>query len=233
MSNYTPIVSYGPKDSLSHGDPNKALKGVQIDAELNAISTAIATKVDSPLANITVTGAAVTYAITALGSGTSGQSYGTFIKAGTTSGDVALSVVGAGGGTPYLSVRGDGHLLAAGVDFTLSTGGFSATFSGAASGAVNLSYYKIGPVVTLYTNTSQQYSSGGGGTLTMTALPVAIRPTITVQGTACVGVAGGSVAGVYALTSGGVMNFNSSSGGALPASNLGVSPGTVCTYILQ
>lgn len=47
MSNYTQIVSYGPKDSLSHGDPNKAIKGAQIDAELQAIATAISSKQDT------------------------------------------------------------------------------------------------------------------------------------------------------------------------------------------
>lgn len=54
MSNYTPIVSYGPKDSLSHGDPNKLIKGVQLDGEFNAISTAIATKIDSAFSNPSV-----------------------------------------------------------------------------------------------------------------------------------------------------------------------------------
>lgn len=47
MSNYTPIVSYGPKDLLTHGDTNKAIKGVQIDAELAALAVAIATKNDT------------------------------------------------------------------------------------------------------------------------------------------------------------------------------------------
>ena len=54
MSNYTPIVAYGPKDSLSHGDPNKAIKGVQIDAELAALAVAIATKIDSSFNSPTV-----------------------------------------------------------------------------------------------------------------------------------------------------------------------------------
>lgn len=47
MSNYTPIVAYGPKDALSPGDPNKVILGTQQDAELQAISAAIATKYDS------------------------------------------------------------------------------------------------------------------------------------------------------------------------------------------
>lgn len=56
MSNYSQIVLYGPKDSLSHGDPNKLIKGVQLDAELAAIAVAIATKYDpSTLTSISPT----------------------------------------------------------------------------------------------------------------------------------------------------------------------------------
>lgn len=48
MSNYSPILAYGPKDTLPHGDPNKALRGIQLDAELQAIATAISSKIDGP-----------------------------------------------------------------------------------------------------------------------------------------------------------------------------------------
>lgn len=47
MSNYTPIVAYGPKDALSPGDPNKVIHGTQQDAELAAIATAISSKADT------------------------------------------------------------------------------------------------------------------------------------------------------------------------------------------
>lgn len=47
MSNYTQNVSYAPKDALLTGDPNKAILGSQIDAELSEISTAIASKEDA------------------------------------------------------------------------------------------------------------------------------------------------------------------------------------------
>lgn len=47
MANYSQIVSYGPKDSLNTGDAAKKIKGTEIDAELAAISTAIATKEDA------------------------------------------------------------------------------------------------------------------------------------------------------------------------------------------
>lgn len=64
MSNYTQVVSYGPKDALTLGDANKFIKGAQFDAEFQAISTAVATKIDSAFSaptvqNLNVTSTAV------------------------------------------------------------------------------------------------------------------------------------------------------------------------------
>jgi hypothetical protein len=47
MSDYTQVVDYSAKDALSSGDPNKLVKGSDVDSDLSAISTAIATKYDS------------------------------------------------------------------------------------------------------------------------------------------------------------------------------------------
>jgi hypothetical protein len=47
MSNYTQSTFFTPKDSLTPGDPLKIIKGADVDPELSAISTAIATKVDT------------------------------------------------------------------------------------------------------------------------------------------------------------------------------------------
>ena len=44
MSNYTQITDFSVKDSLASGDAAKVIKGSDIDAELSAIATAIATK---------------------------------------------------------------------------------------------------------------------------------------------------------------------------------------------
>ncbi len=46
MSDYTKIVDYAAKDALAPGNPSKVGKGVEIDAEFEAIETAIATKLD-------------------------------------------------------------------------------------------------------------------------------------------------------------------------------------------
>ena len=65
MSNYTKTTNFTAKDSLVSGDPNKIVKGSEIDTEYANIATAIATKADtaSPtftgtvtVANLTVSG---------------------------------------------------------------------------------------------------------------------------------------------------------------------------------
>lgn len=54
MSNYVKATDFATKDSLTTGDPNKKVKGTEINAEFNAIATAIATKAD--LASPVLTG---------------------------------------------------------------------------------------------------------------------------------------------------------------------------------
>ena len=54
MANYTKVTNFTAKDSLTSGDPNKVVKGSEIDVEFSAISTAIATKADT--AGPTLTG---------------------------------------------------------------------------------------------------------------------------------------------------------------------------------
>ena len=46
MSDYTQSTFFAPKDLLATGNPNKIIYGSDVDAELSAISTAIATKAD-------------------------------------------------------------------------------------------------------------------------------------------------------------------------------------------
>ena len=46
MSNYTKATNFAGKDALSSGDPQKIIKGSEIDAEYNAIASAITSKAD-------------------------------------------------------------------------------------------------------------------------------------------------------------------------------------------
>jgi hypothetical protein len=47
MANYVKITDFAAKDSLPTGNPNKVASGTQVDAEFEAIETAIATKEDT------------------------------------------------------------------------------------------------------------------------------------------------------------------------------------------
>lgn len=47
MANYTKATNFASKDSLLTGNPSKLIRGSEIDAEFNSISTAIATKADT------------------------------------------------------------------------------------------------------------------------------------------------------------------------------------------
>jgi hypothetical protein len=47
MANYTPITNFAVKDTLPPGDAVKRAKGADIQAELNAISSAVNSKVDT------------------------------------------------------------------------------------------------------------------------------------------------------------------------------------------
>ncbi len=53
MTNYVKTTNFAAKDALVSGNPNKVVKGGEIDAELNNIATASATKTDANNANFT------------------------------------------------------------------------------------------------------------------------------------------------------------------------------------
>jgi hypothetical protein len=47
MADYTPITNFAVKDTLPSGDTLKRAKGADIQAELNSISSAVNSKVDT------------------------------------------------------------------------------------------------------------------------------------------------------------------------------------------
>jgi hypothetical protein len=55
VANYVKSTNFAVKDTLLTGNPAKLVKGTEIDTEFNAISSAIATKLDSTVASLTVT----------------------------------------------------------------------------------------------------------------------------------------------------------------------------------
>jgi hypothetical protein len=54
MSNYAKLTDFAIKDTLATGDPSKRVRGSEVDAEFEALETAIATKAD--LASPALTG---------------------------------------------------------------------------------------------------------------------------------------------------------------------------------
>jgi hypothetical protein len=68
MSDYTKAVDFAAKDALSPGNPSKVVKGTEIDAEFEAIETAVGTKLDhtgDTLTSPTLAGTVVNGAVTA------------------------------------------------------------------------------------------------------------------------------------------------------------------------
>lgn len=126
MSDYSKITDYAAKDALLTGDPLKKIKGTEIGADFDAVSTAIATKYDSSnvgsaiqaysanldeyaAVNPTVAGLALlddadaAAQRTTLGLGTLATQNGTFsgTSSGTNTGDQTITLTGnvTGSGT--------------------------------------------------------------------------------------------------------------------------------------
>ena len=78
MSDYTKAVNYATKDGLTAGDPNKKIKGTELNTEYDNIQTAVNSKPDDPTTttgDIIYNSGATTQA--RLGIGTAGQALAT------------------------------------------------------------------------------------------------------------------------------------------------------------
>lgn len=126
MSDYTQIVDYSVKDALSSGDAAKKILGSEIDAELAAIATAIASKANSAAPAFTGAATLGGNPLTAFPSGTAMVFAQTAAPTGwtksTTHNNKALRVVsgtaGSGGATAFTSVFGAGKSTGS---YTLTT----------------------------------------------------------------------------------------------------------------
>lgn len=70
MSNYTKTTNFAAKDVLTTGDPNKIVKGSEIDTEYNNIATANASKANT--ASPTFTGTVTAPTVNIVGTLTAG-----------------------------------------------------------------------------------------------------------------------------------------------------------------
>ena len=121
MSNYTKATNFAAKDGLASGNPLKIVRGTEIDAEFNAIATAVATKLDTVSGPQYLTGIVGTNTITAVASATfaayvAGQVF-QFVSAGVNTGAVTINInsLGAKNITKNGTIALEGGEIAAGV----------------------------------------------------------------------------------------------------------------------
>lgn len=176
MSNYVKATNFYAKDALLTGDPAKIIKGSEIDAEYNSISTAIATKAD--LNSPTFTGVPV--APTAeVGTNTNQLATTKFVQditgtLGTMSQQNTNSATMTGNSTidgvllGYRSIPQD--VISSGYTLALSDSGKHVYHTGAASTLVvptNASVpFPIGAAITLFNN--------GSGNLTISTSGITV-----------------------------------------------------------
>lgn len=55
MSNYVKATNFAVKDTLTSGDPNKLVKGTELNSEFDSIATAIVTKANTASPSFTGT----------------------------------------------------------------------------------------------------------------------------------------------------------------------------------
>ena len=145
MSDYSKITNFLSKDSLALNDPAKYVKGSEIDAEFNAIATAVATKAnsDSPTITGTITAAIANFSglvTAALGLTVSGAA---FNSRGITDSATAkaLTLSGSGANSITIANSATNPTIAASSGRINSTSGFSV--SGGNSTAADVASSRI------------------------------------------------------------------------------------------
>lgn len=125
---YTKLTDFGAKDSLPSGDPDKIVKGSEINTEFNNIQTAIQTLTS------TVSGLSGTSAITSVNSVSSGKmlTYGSSYSAYQTAPNPGFVVV-------WTTNNQQG---ANGIDIAMN-GGQARSYN-AQEGTVYVQYFKVG-----------------------------------------------------------------------------------------
>ena len=154
MSNYVKATNFFTKDALLTGNPDKIIKGSEIDAEYNAIATAISSKADTT--SPTLTGTPLAPTATA-GSNTTQIATTAFVKGATDAlGDMSLqnkTAVDITGGT----IAG---VTVAGTFTGNITGNVTGNVTGTVSG--NAGTVTNGVYTTNFTGTNQSLASANG-----------------------------------------------------------------------
>jgi hypothetical protein len=175
MSNYTKATNFATKDTLPSGNPLKIVRGVEIDAEFNAIATAILSKSDS--ISPTFTGTATFVDLTAVG-------VATFNGSATFNGASTFTTPDLGTPSVVTLTNATGLPLTTGVTGVLpiANGGTGATTGAAALtalGLVSASTTAEG-IVELATNAE----AAAGTDATRAITPSTLRDSLNASGTA-------------------------------------------------
>jgi len=124
MSNYTKLTDFASKDALPTGNAAKIVKGTEIDDELEAIETAIATKPDAtdvdasilaarqnawPIGSVYINASATTNPATLLGFGTWVEIGQGRVLVGQDTGDGSFDSMGETGGSKDAVVVSHSH----------------------------------------------------------------------------------------------------------------------------
>lgn len=223
MSNYVKATNFAIKDTLANGDPNKAVKGTEINTEFAAIESAVSSKADVnsptftgvPAAPTATTGANTTQlantafvktALDSLGNMSTQNKTAVDITGGTIVGITDLAV--ADGGTGQSSYT-DGQLLIG------NSTGNTLTKATLTAGA-NITITNGNGAITIAAG------SGGGGSVTSVATGNGLSGgTITSTGTLAIACPGFNTVGSYCF---GGSYFNQTySGGSTHAAGTGTN----------
>lgn len=228
MSNYSKSTDFASKDTLSPGDPNKVVKGTEIDAEFEAIETAVNSKIN--VTDIGTTVQAYDADLTTLGAGGAGArsflGLATIASSGSASdlstGTVGTARLGSGTASSSTYLRGDqtwsavtilpgtqGQVFTSTGTFTVPSGitAVKVTVIGAGGGGGASS-------------TASSGGSGGGGGGTSISYLTGLTPGDTITATVGTGGAGGSAGGTSSFgaycsaTGGGAGGANQGSAGS-------------------
>ena len=103
MSNYTKATDFASKDDLLSGDPNKIIKGTEIDDEFAAIQTAVNTKADANNAALTGTPTAPT---ASAGTNTTQIATTAFVTTATSKVSLSAFTITESSGVMYINYNG-------------------------------------------------------------------------------------------------------------------------------
>lgn len=179
MSDYTRITNFTAKDSLPSGNTGKVIKGVDFDAEFDALVTAIATKANSNSASLIGTPTTPT---AVLGTNTTQIASTAFVAAAVS----ASAGIAASGGTMtglldlFTTTNRKAVLSSAVVDLATGT-----VFSYTLSSSQTFTFVNTPATANASSGFVIQLTNGGSAAITWPAFvkwPNALAPTLTAAG---------------------------------------------------